>query len=372
MEFKSGVITALLVLLCVPGVMYAAEESSKPDQKNTAEKSFAVDKIQASQKAKKSRSVEDLMQIEHASFNRTLTIESALAYSRYDRTQLTLNGFLALDAIFLGNLAVEGVASDTLTYSLSSRYGVTDRLVLNLTAPFIYRSTNYTKGGVGGVATATSETSITRQPALGDLSFGASYRLFPDYQPMDWVWSVDLTAPTGEAPYGVPVRVIEKDQEGVTTFSVPDSLPTGSGIWALNTGISFIKTSDPAILFGNLGISYNRKQSFSDVDSDPATRTKGDINLGNGVSYGLGLAFAMNEDTSLSLSFSHRITGKTKTKTSGNPWVKVVGSDASSAMFNIGVTQGLTSHLTLATAIGIGLTDDAPDFTFGLRLPYRF
>ena len=63
---------------------------------------------------------------------------------------------------------------------------------------------------------------------------------------------------------------------------------------------------------------------------------------------------------------------QTKTKTSGNPWVKVVGSDASSAMFNIGVTQGLTSHLTLATAIGIGLTDDAPDFTFGLRLPYRF
>lgn len=372
MEFKSGVVVAVLWAVSVSHAIYAAEETQGSNQTGEAEHQVAVDKIQANKQARQSRSVEDLMQARHVDFNRTLTIESALNYSRYDRSQLTLNGFLALDAIFLGNLAVEGVASDTLTYSLSTRYGITNRLVLNLTAPFVFRTTNYAKGGVGGVATATSETSITRQPALGDISFGASLRLFPDYQPMDWVWSVDFTAPTGESPYGVPVRIIEKDAEGVTTFSVPDSLPTGSGVWALNTGVSFIKTSDPAILFGNLGFSYNQKQSFSDVDSDPVTRTPGQINLGNGISYGLGLAFAMNESTSLSLSFSHRLTGKTKTKTPDNPWAEVVGSDANSAMFNIGVTQGVTEHLTLATAIGIGLTDDAPDFTFGIRLPYRF
>jgi hypothetical protein len=347
------------------GREHTASQEKQPAQVGVAQK-------KASEIAGISRNVEDLLEVEHPSFNQTFTIESALSYSRYDRTQLTLNGFLALDAIFLGNLAVEGVASDTLTYSLTTRYGVNERIVLNLSAPFVYRTTTYAKGGVGGVASASSETDITRQPALGDVAFGMSYRLFPANQSVDWVWNIDVTAPTGEHPYGVPVRVIEKDAEGVTTFSVPDSLPTGSGIWSVNTGLSFVKTSDPAILFGNFGIGYNRPQSFSDVDSDPATRTGGDINLGNSVSYGLGMAIAMNEDTSLSLSFSHKLTSKTKTRTTGTSWVKVLGSDANSAMFNVGVTQGLGSNLSIAGTVGIGLTDDAPDFTFGLRLPYRF
>ena len=318
------------------------------------------------------RSVEDLIEVEHPSFDQTFTLESALSYSRYDRTQLTLNGFLALDAIFLGNLAVEGVASDTLTYSLTGRYGISDRVVLNLTAPFVFRTTTYTKGGVGGVATATSEADVTRQPAIGDASLGMSLRVSPDNYPVDWVWNLDLTSPTGEHPYGVPVRVIEKDEQGVTTFSVPEKLPTGSGIWSVNSGLSFVKVSDPAVLFGNLAIGYNRKESFGDLDSDIKTRTPGDIDLGDSISYGLGLAFAMNEKTSLSLSFSHKLTGKTRTRTKGGAWTKVVGSDANSAMFNLGVTQSLGRHWSFSSTVGMGLTDDAPDFTFGLRMPYRF
>lgn len=331
-----------------------------------------VDKKKASEIKGISRSVEDLLEVEHPSFDQTLTIESAINYSRYDRTQLTLNGFLALDAIFLGNLAVEGVASDTLTYALTTRYGFNERLVFNLSAPFVYRKTTYAKGGVGGVASANSETDVTRDPTLGDVSLGMSFRLFPTSQAVDWVWNVDITAPTGKHPYGVPVRVVEKDAEGVTTFSVPQTLPTGSGIWSLNTGVSFVKTSDPAILFGNFGIGYNREESFSDVDSDPNTRTAGDINLGDFVSYGFGMAIAMNENTSLSLSFSHKLAAKTKTRAAGGTWVKVIGSDANSAMLNLGITQGLNSHLSVVGTVGAGLTDDAPDFTFGLRFPYRF
>ncbi len=318
------------------------------------------------------RNVENLLDVEHPTFNQTFTLESSLSYSRYDRTQLTLNGFLALDAIFLGNLAVEGVASDTLTYSLTGRYGINERVVLHLTTPFVYRTTTYTKGGVGGVATATTETDVTRDPTLGDVTFGLSYRLFPSNQAVDWVWNLDITGPTGKHPYGVPVRVIEKDEEGVTTFSVPQNLPTGNGIWSVNTGLSFVKTSDPAILFGNIGFGYNRKGDFSDVDSDPLTRTPGEIDLGNSFSYGLGMAIAMNERTSLSLSFSHKLTGKTRTRNDSSRWTKVIGSDANSAMFNVGITQSLNRHLSIAGTVGIGLTDDAPDFTFGVRLPYRF
>lgn len=63
------------------------------------------------------RSMQDALLQEHAVFDRKLTLENGLSYSRYDRKQMTLNGFLALDAIFLGNIAIENVKSDSLTYN---------------------------------------------------------------------------------------------------------------------------------------------------------------------------------------------------------------------------------------------------------------
>src|SRR5690606_22352255 len=47
------------------------------------------------------RSVSDVRQQQQALFNQRLVIDNGVSYNRYDRKQLTLNGFLALDAIFL-------------------------------------------------------------------------------------------------------------------------------------------------------------------------------------------------------------------------------------------------------------------------------
>ncbi len=60
-------------------------------------------KAQQAQQTEKSRSLQDALLQEHATFDRRLTIENGLSYNHYDRRQLTLNGFLALDAIFLGD-----------------------------------------------------------------------------------------------------------------------------------------------------------------------------------------------------------------------------------------------------------------------------
>ena len=64
--------------------------------------STAAEAQQARQESR--RSVDDVKQQQSALFSRRFTIENSLTYARYDRKQLTLNGFLALDAIFLGKL----------------------------------------------------------------------------------------------------------------------------------------------------------------------------------------------------------------------------------------------------------------------------
>lgn len=123
----------------------AAAAAAPPSSEGYA--STAAEAQQARQESR--RSVDDVKQQQSALFSRRFTIENSLTYARYDRKQLTLNGFLALDAIFLGNIAIENVESDSLTYNVAARWGVSPNLTLNLDVPYLARRTVYQKGGAG-------------------------------------------------------------------------------------------------------------------------------------------------------------------------------------------------------------------------------
>lgn len=316
------------------------------------------------------RSVADVKQQNQALFDRRFTLENSLSYSRYDRKQLTLNGFLALDAIFLGNISIENVESDTLTYNLAARWGVSPRLTLNLDAPWIARKTVYQKGGAGGSAAAIAQEETTGS-GLGDITLSANYKLFGEHGAWpETVLNLGVTAPTGRESYGIPWRVLERDDDKFIRFAVPEKQPTGNGLWQASIGLSAVKTADPAIVFGNIGYTHSFQRSFDDIDSSPDTVNPGDVQLGDSYYYGLGVAFAFNERTSLSMSFSDRLSARARTRYKGMPWTKVVGSDANAATFNFGVTYALDKHTTLVTMLGIGLTPDAPDFSLTFKVPY--
>lgn len=319
-----------------------------------------------------SRSVQDVLLQEHAVFNRRLTLENGLTYSHYDRKQLTLNGFLALDAIFLGNIAIENVKSDSLTYDLAARYGVSPRLTLNLDVPYLGRRTTYQKGGAGGSAAAIAEEH-TDGNGIGDISASANYRLFTETASRpDTVVTLGVTAPTGRSPYGIAWRVLERSNDQYIRFAVPEKQPTGNGLWQANVGVSTVKTMDPAIIFANLGYIHSFARDFNDIDTDPQTRTPGKVKLGDSYYFGAGVAFAFNENTSLSLSFSDKISAKASLRPRNSPWSKVIGSDANAATFNLGVTHATSQHTTLVGLLGIGLTPDAPDYSITFKIPYMF
>ena len=317
-----------------------------------------------------SRSVADVKQQARALFDQRLVIENGISYNRYDRKQLTLNGFLALDAIFLGNIAIENVESDTVTYNLAARWGVSPNLTLNLDVPYLWRKTVYQKGGAGGAAAAIAQEETTGS-GIGDVTASANYRLFGEQGPRpETVLNFGLTMPTGREPYGIPWRVLERDDDDFIRFAVPEQQPTGNGAWQASMGVSAVKTTDPAILFANLGYTYSFRGSFDDIDSNPDTVNPGDVKLGDSFYFGAGVAFAFNERTSFSMSLSNRLSARARTRTEGQPWLKVIGSDANTAMFNLGVTYATSQHATMVGLLGIGLTPDAPDFTLGFKIPY--
>lgn len=317
-----------------------------------------------------SRSVADVKEQNQALFKRGLTLENSISYNRYDRKQLTLNGFLALDAIFLGNIAIENVESDTLTYNFAARWGLSPRLTVSADVPAIARKTLYQKGGAGGAAAAIAQEETTGT-GIGDVTLGANYKLFGErgWRP-DGVLNVGITAPTGREPYGIPWRVLERDDDDYIRFAVPEEQPTGNGLWQANVGMSFVKTTDPAILFANLGYIRTFEGSFDDLDNNPATVNPGKVRLGDAYYLGAGVAFAFNERTSVSMSFSARMSARARMRYDGADWIKVIGSDATSATFNLGVTHALSARATVVTMLGIGLTPDAPDFSLTFKVPY--
>ena len=338
-----------------------------------AEAGYAGTAAQAQQaQEREARSVEDVKEQQQALFKGGFTIENGISYNRYDRKQLSLNGFLALDAIFLGNIAIENVESDTLTHELGVRWGVSPRLTLNASVPAIARKTVYQKGGAGGSAAAIAQET-TNGVGVGDVSLGMNYKLFGEHgwRP-DGVLNVSITAPTGREPYGIPWRILERDDDDFIRFAVPEEQPTGNGLWQASVGMSFVKTTDPAIIFANIGYARAFARSFDDLDNSPDTVNPGKVRLGDAYYFGTGVAFAFNERTSFSMSVSARLAARARLRYEGSAWTKVIGSDATAAMFNLGVTHALSRRVTVVGVLGIGLTPDAPDFSLGIKVPYGF
>ncbi|MEB0046761.1 MULTISPECIES: hypothetical protein [unclassified Pseudomonas] len=298
------------------------------------------------------------------------SFETGLTYSHYDTRQLTLNGFLALDSIFLGNINLDRIKADTWTVDLTTRYNYNNRWQFDVDVPVVYRESTYQSGGANnGAAGVTSQGDVTQDPTIGDVSFGVAYKFLDEsVNSPDAVFTLRVKAPTGKDPFGI--KLVQSPDN--TNLFVPESLPTGNGVWSVSPGISLVKTYDPAVLFTTFSYTHNLEESFSDISSTVNQTTPGKVKIGDSFQIGAGVAFALNEKMSMSFSMSDLIQRRSKLKPTGQDWQSVVSSDANAGYFNIGMTIAATPNLTIVPNLSLGMTPDAPDFTFSLKFPYYF
>jgi opacity protein-like surface antigen len=297
------------------------------------------------------------------------SFETGVTYTHYDTRALVLNGFLALDSIFLGSINLDRIKADNWTLDMTARYNLAQRWQFDINVPVVYRQSTYSSGGAGGAGPSTSDETVTRDPEIGDINVGVAYKFLDESQSLpDAVATLRIKAPTGKDPYGIKLREVP----GNDNLSVPESLPTGNGVWSITPGISLVKTFDPAVLFGSLSYTYNMEDSFSDISPQVNSKVPGDVKLGDSWQIGAGIAFALNEKMSMSFSFSDQFASKSKIKPDGGDWQSISNSDYNAANFNIGMTFAATDNLTIVPNLSIGLTDDAPDFSFSLKFPYYF
>jgi hypothetical protein len=302
-------------------------------------------------------------------FDRKFSIEQGLTYTHYDKRSLVLSGFLALDAILLGQINLQQIKTDQLQYDLTARWNLSDRLSMDLNLPMIYRTSNYISPGAGGSASAVSDAS-SNTAAFGDINAGLYYQL-PKESPadLDWIASVRVKAPTGRHPFGIKLRSADPAN---TNLVIPTRQPTGNGVWNTSVGLAVLKTYDPVVLFGNVGLGYNFTRGFADLSSTEGTTTPGDVKLGHALSFGAGFALALNDKTSISFSYSQLIQKAARLRAVGGPWVRQAGTDVNSATFNTSLTHQLSPRLSMVGMVSVGLSPDAPDFSIGIKFPYTF
>jgi hypothetical protein len=341
-----------------------AKQAQSPAETTTSAEQTRPEKIG---KPRMTKGQEVVRQEVNVLFEKRLVIEPGFRYSRIDRQQVSLSGFLALDSIFIGAISVDEVESDVLQFDLATRYGITDRLEIDFSAPFLYRNTTYRDTGAGSQE-QSDEANVSLDFELGDISVGLSYQVLRETPPWpDIVWSVRIKAPTGSHPFGIKTV---KDEGGNLVY--PRKLSSGNGIWGASTGLSFVKSAAPAILFGSASYFHNFEESFDDISSESATVAPGTIKLGDSLSFGLGFAVAISEKMSFSTAYSQLISNETKTKVEGGEWSKIRGSDTNSAQLNFGVTYALSEHWSIVSNVGAGLTPDAPNVQISMKFPYAF
>jgi hypothetical protein len=305
-----------------------------------------------------------------AVFDRKLSLELGYSYARYDRRQLALSGFYALDAIFLGTLSVDQLKGNTHNVDLSVRYGLTETIGVDAQLPWTYRGNLYLSGGANNNPGQLTEARV-KESAQGDASAGISWQVGREIRAgADVVASLRLRVPTGETPFGIPTRIVADVNGELTSLKVPTRLPTGNGFYTFQPGISILKTYDPIVLFANASYSISPSRHFDDISA--GSGVPGSVKLGNTTTIGFGMILAMNDTSAFSVGYTMLTTRGTKTRVDGQDWVRVVGSEGNAAILSLGVTHALTPKLSMVTSLGVGLTNDSPNYTFGIRFPYRF
>lgn len=195
--------------------------------------------------------------------------------------------------------------------------------------------------GRSTVNNGTDETS-QHKAGIGDLSAGLNYQIVREGEGWaDLVATAGVSAPTGRSPYA-------DNGAGVAL---------GSGHWAANIGLQFVKTEDPVAIYGGLGYTHQFARNGLGQQIKP----------GNALGYNLGLSFAINDRVSISGEFIGSTQGATRTD-----GVRVIGSAAEPMQFRSGLIYRASKDWYLAPTLTYGLNSDAPDVVLGISSSHRF
>lgn len=259
--------------------------------------------------------------------------EPSTTYVHTSANKIAIEGYVILPLI-IGQISTENIKRDIVIHSLAARYGLTNNTQIDVNVPFRHQRERVV------VDSPASET-VRRTSGIGDVSAGISRQILYEkgWRP-DVIAGLSFKSRTGKAPYGRDIGL-------------------GTGHYAVKGSLVAVKSSDPAVLFGSLGYTYNfERDNISGY---------GTIDPGDTINYGLGMAFALNYQVALSFQLQQSVTQKTLLNGSS-----ISDSFTNVAKMKTGLTWSMSKNSSAELAVAYGLTADSPDLIVELSFPFKF
>ncbi len=297
-----------------------------------------------------------------------LTGEVQFDYARSDRSRAVFRGVELVEAVLVGVFDINESRQDVLTESLALRYGLTDRLEIGARLPLIYRSDASIVAPVAGSTNndeaATIDNSV-KGSGIGDLEITARYQLVDGQPGVPFIIAnLQGVFPTGSDPFAVPRDELGRSLEAAT----------GAGFYGISPSLTAILPSDPVVLFGTLGYTFNLGK---DVDTVIPPVRISYVDPGDALSASAGIGISFNQRTTLNLGYAHSWAFGTLSTTEllepTPQWPgdrQTVSRDLQIGRLLFGVTYRATDRASVNWSVEIGATEDATDLRTSLRFPF--
>ena len=293
-----------------------------------------------------------------------LVMEPSGQYSYSSSNRIALVGYTVIPALLIGVIDVREVKRNTFTGTITTRYGITNRLELEARVPVVYRLDTSIGRRVLDNPTADKPTAFDASgKGLGDVEATLRYQLNDGGLDMPYfVGSLRVKSRTGRDPFQVVTRTnVPGLGDGVQA-----TLPTGSGFRGVQPALTMLLPSDPVVFFGSVSMLY----SFKRLDVTRQTETgpeliPGTIQPGHIFGFNFGMGMALNERSSFSVGYDHSSVGKTLQN-------GVAAADAVRVQLGtllLGWSFKASPKQSFSLSLGAGITRDTPDVTLTLRVP---
>jgi hypothetical protein len=295
-----------------------------------------------------------------------LVVEPSFQYGYSSSNRVALVGYTIIPALHIGLIDVREVKRNTFTAALTGRYGITNRFEIEAKLPYVYRSDSVVARpwGVGG---AQDQLLDSTGQGIGDFEVTGRYQLNDGgLDKPYYVGSLRFKSRTGKDPFEVESA---SGTFGPAQQGLQKELPTGSGFYTLQPGLTVLYPTDPAVFFGGINYQYNFSRSGLSFKLDDGTSVPvGEIKPGDVIGFNFGMGLSLNDRSSFSIGYDHASVGKLKQNgvTAPNSVRTQLGT------LLLGYSQRINPTTSLNISLGMGVTRDTPDLTLTIRLPMTF
>jgi hypothetical protein len=299
----------------------------------------------------------------------TIVLEPSFQYAYSSSNQVALVGYTIIPSLLIGLVDVRQVKQNTVTTALTGRFGISNRFEIEAKVPYVYRS-NSTVSREIFTGSAIDNVFNTSGRDLGDVEVTGRYQLNEGSASTPYlIGTLRFKSRTGKDPFEVVTDCVTRCIGNTTGTGLPLDLPTGSGFYTLQPGLTWLFPSDPVVFFGSFSYAYNfKRNNVSRTVRDGGSEFLGDFRAGDVLGMNFGMGLALNDKSAFSIGVDLNSVGRVKLN--GTPVPGSVRTQLATLM--LGYSYRYSPKTSVNISVGAGLTRDTPDITLTARIPFTF